>query len=66
MLHLDYNWDLGPNGVLLDEELNVYKLGWEDGDYFKLEERDGRRWLRRVDPLIAFIRAGAEELRDEK
>ncbi len=65
MIHLDFTWDLGPNGILLDEELNVYKLGWEQGDYFKFEERDGRLWLRKVDPLIAFVRDGAEELRNE-
>jgi len=65
MIHLDFNWDLGPNGILLDEELNVDKLGWQPGDYFKLEERDGRRWLRKVDPLIAFVRNGAEELQNE-
>ena len=64
MLHFEYNWDLGPNGIKLDEELNVDRLGWEEGDYFRLEERDGRRYLRRVDPLIKFIRDAAEEKRN--
>jgi hypothetical protein len=65
MIHLDFNWDLGPNGILLDEELNVDKLGWQPGDYFKLEERDGQRWLRKVDPLVAFVFAGNEEMKND-
>jgi len=65
MLHLDYNWDLSPNGILLDEELNIERLGWHDGDYFKVETVNGRRYLRKVDPLVAFVRSGAEDIHNE-
>lgn len=65
MLHLDFNWDLSPSGILLDEELNIDKLGWKDGDFFKVETVNGRRRLTKVDPLIAFVRAGAEEMKNE-
>lgn len=65
MLHLDFNWDLSPGGILLDEELNIDKLGWKDGDFFKVETVNGRRRLTKVDPLIAFVRAGAEEMKNE-
>jgi hypothetical protein len=65
MLHFDYNWDLSFAGITLDEELNVDNLGWTDGDYFKLETIDGRRYLRRVDPLVAFIVAAKEEMKNE-
>ena len=58
MLHFDYTWDLTPNGILLDEELNVDKLGWAGGDYFRLENVNGRTMLRRIDPLEKFLRDG--------
>jgi len=60
MLHLDYNWDLSPSGILLDEELNIDKLGWQDGDYFKVETVNGRRVLKKVDPLVKFLLEGKE------
>ena len=65
MLYVDYNWDLSPNGILLDEELNIERLGWNDGDYFKVETVNGRRYLRKVDPLVAFVRGGAEDIHNE-
>ena len=56
MLYLDYNWDCGPNGIILDEEFNSDKLGWKGGDIFKLVNVNGRQMLRKVDPLEAFVR----------
>jgi hypothetical protein len=64
MLHLDYNWDLSPSGILLDEELNIDKLGWKDGDYFKVETVNGRRILKKVDPLIKFLIKGKENINE--
>ena len=60
MIYVDYTWDLSPSGIILDEEINVDKLGWKAGDYFKLENINGRVRLVKVDPLIKFIRDGAE------
>ncbi len=61
MLHLDYNWDLDPSGILFDDELNIDRLGWEHGDYFKLVVADnGKRYLMKVEELEKFILKGAE------
>ena len=64
MLHLDYNWDLSPSGILLDEELNIDRLGWKDGDYFKVETVNGRRILKKVDPLVKFLIKGKENINE--
>jgi hypothetical protein len=58
MLHLDYTWDLSENGILLDEELNIDRLGWRGGDYFQLVNINGRAMLRKVDPLVKFLKDG--------
>lgn len=65
MIHLDYTWDLSPNGILFDEELNIDRLGWQEGDFFKVETINGRRYLKKVDPLIAFVFVGNEESKNE-
>lgn len=62
MLYFDYTWDLSPDRIILDEELNIDKLGWCAGDYFKVVNVNGRAMLVKVDPLIAFVRAGAEDV----
>jgi hypothetical protein len=62
MLYVDYNWDLSPSGITLDEELNIDKLGWKSGDYFELKNVNGRVRLIKVDPLVAFVRQGAEDV----
>jgi hypothetical protein len=56
MLHLDFTWDLYPEKILLDEELNIDKLGWKNGDYFKLVNVNGQAQLVKVDVLEAFIK----------
>jgi hypothetical protein len=60
MLHFDFNWDLNPDSLIFDEELPLHKLGWVDGDYFKLvEDTDtGVRKLVKVNELEKFILKG--------
>ena len=58
MKYIDYDWDLTPDRILLDEELNVDKLGWKGGDYFKLVNINGRVMLIKVDALEKFIQEG--------
>lgn len=58
MLYVDYQWDLSPDRIILDEELNLDKLGWEGGDYFKLINVNGRAMLVKVDKLVKFIKEG--------
>jgi hypothetical protein len=55
MLYVDYTWDLEPNRILLDEELNVDKLGWRSGDYFRVTNINGRIVLIKVDTLEKFL-----------
>ena len=62
MLYFDYTWDLSPRSIVFDEELDIDKLGWKHGDYFRVTNINGRAMLVKVDPLVAFIRDGAEEL----
>jgi hypothetical protein len=54
MLHFDYNWDLHPDRIILDAELNTDKLGWKGGDVFKFINVDGRQMLVKLDPVEQF------------
>jgi anaerobic selenocysteine-containing dehydrogenase len=56
MKYYDYDWDLEPNRILLDEELDIGKLGWKGGDYFRITNKNGRAMLVKVDPVEAFIK----------
>lgn len=58
MFHFDYSWDLGPYGIILDEELNTDQLDWKEGDLFQLVEINGKKVLKRLDKLESFIRQG--------
>ena len=60
MLHFDYEWDLYPDRIVLDKELNVERLKWKPGEYWQMCEDEGRRYLRRVDPLMQFLIDGKE------
>lgn len=56
--YYDYEWDLNPDRIILDKELNTDKLGWQNGDYFKVANINGRTLLIKVDPLEKFLREG--------
>jgi len=58
MLYVDYTWDLEPNRILLDQELDLDKLGWQGGDYFQVKNVDGRAMLVKIDPLVKFLKDG--------
>jgi hypothetical protein len=58
MLYVDYSWDLEHNRILLDQELDLDKLGWHNGDYFKLININGQAKLVRLDPLAKFLDEG--------
>jgi anaerobic selenocysteine-containing dehydrogenase len=58
MLYVDYTWDLESNRILLDNELDIDRLGWRNGDYFRVANVNGRAMLVRVDPLIKFLKDG--------
>jgi hypothetical protein len=65
MQYIDYSWDCSPNGIILDEEFNTDKLGWKGGDYFQLVNIDGRCYLRKVDPVVKFIKDGEQNVQAE-
>jgi hypothetical protein len=56
MLHFDYAWDLTEQGIILDEELNVDRLGWKAGDCFKVVNRNGRTMLVKLEDVEKFSR----------
>jgi hypothetical protein len=58
MKYYDYEWDLDPNRILLDAELNVDALGWRGGDYFQVKNVNGQVMLVKVDALEKFLRDG--------
>jgi hypothetical protein len=55
MLHFEYNWDLHPEKIILDEELNTDRLGWKHGDMFKFVNINGQQQLVKMDKLVSFI-----------
>ena len=60
MLYYDYTWDLSPSGIRLDPELDIDKLGWKGGDYFKLINVNGKPMLVKEDALVRFIKEGEQ------
>jgi hypothetical protein len=60
MNYIGYDFSLTKEGIGLDEELNLDRLGWRGGDYFKLVNVDGRNKLVRVDPLVKFLEDGKQ------
>jgi anaerobic selenocysteine-containing dehydrogenase len=60
MRHYDYDWDLDSKGIKFDPELDIDKLGWKHGDYFRVENRNGQAMLVKVDPLVKFLNDGKQ------
>lgn len=54
MLYIDYSWDLSPNGIKFDEELDIDRLGWKAGDCFKIVNINGQAMLRKMDVVEQF------------
>jgi hypothetical protein len=65
MKHYDYDWDLNPWGITFDPELDIDKLGWHHGDYFKVANINGRAMLVKVDALEKFIKEGEQHVQAE-
>lgn len=56
MIYVDYTWDLNPSGIILDEELDIDKLGWKHGDCFKVTNVNGRAMLVKMESVEQFSR----------
>lgn len=65
MLHFDYQWDLHPDKIILDEELNTDRLGWRGGDVFKFINVNGRQMLVKLDPVEQFCRGHSVNIGEE-
>jgi len=62
MLYMDYTWDLHPNRIILDEELNIDRLGWKSGDCFKLVNINGRAQLVKIEGVEKFLYEGRNDV----
>jgi len=60
MLHFDYTWDLNPDSLVFDKELPIDRMGWVEGDYFKLikDTETGVKKLVKLNELEKFILKG--------
>ena len=56
MRYYDYEWDLYPQSIVFDKELDMNNLGWQAGDIFKLVVAEGKTKLVKMDPLEKFTR----------
>jgi hypothetical protein len=56
MIYCDYEWNLSAKGIELDSEIDIDKLGWTAGDHFKLVNINGKVMLKKVHPLVAFVK----------
>ena len=56
MRYYDYEWDLYPQSIVFDKELDMNNLGWQAGDVFKLVVAEGKTKLVKMDPLEKFTR----------
>ncbi len=56
MRYYDYEWDLYPQSIVFDRELDMNNLGWQAGDVFKLVVAEGKTKLVKIDPLEKFTR----------
>ena len=54
MKYSGYDWDLSPDKLIFDPELNLNKLDWKAGDHFKLMNIDGMLQLVKLDPIVIF------------
>lgn len=56
MRYFDYEWDIEPEWIKFDPELDIDKLGWRAGDCFKVTNVNGRAMLVKLDPVEQFIK----------
>lgn len=56
MKYIDYTWEIDGDKIILDEELNIDKLGWRGGDLFRVTNINGRAMLVKVQhPLEKMV-----------
>ena len=60
VVFMDFTWDLTDEGITLDRAIELEKLGWEVGEYFKLIEVDGVKKLVKITDLEKFLVQGVD------
>ena len=60
MQFVGYDFRLDESGIKLDDELDIDKLGWKGGDYFKLINVNGKAQLIKVDVTEKFLINGVK------
>lgn len=61
-MRIDKSFEFSSDRIIIDSDINIDRLGWRAGDYFRVTNINGQTQLVRVDPLIAFVRDAAEQL----
>jgi hypothetical protein len=56
MIYVDYEWDLNPNYLKFDNELNLKQLNWNEGDLFVVKRVGDQTILHKVDDLEKFVK----------
>ena len=56
MIYVDYTWDLKENGIVLDEEIHIDRLGWKAGDCFKITNVNGKAMLLKLEDVEQFAK----------
>lgn len=56
----DHVWDLHDSGISFDKNLEIDKLGWKPGDYFKLVKDNEGLKLVKICELEKFIIKGKD------
>ena len=55
MKYSDYQSQYRSDRIIIDDALNIDKLGWKNGDYFKVVNINGQVVLIKVDPFVSFV-----------
>jgi hypothetical protein len=58
MLYIDYIWDLSQDTIIPDSEIDIKKLNWNPGDYWQIQEYNGKIVFRKMDKLMQFVLEG--------
>jgi hypothetical protein len=58
MLFIDYTWDLSQDTIIPDSEIDTNKLNWKPGDYWQIQEHNGKIIFRNMDKLMQFVLEG--------
>ena len=62
MTSRDYEWAISPSHIIFDQALDIDKLGWKHGDFFKITNVNGRAMLVKLDHVEQFSMGHAVNL----